>query len=278
MSERRMFSKSVTESDIFLDLPFPAQALYFHLSMNADDEGFINNVKRIQRICQAEEKDLERLLEKSFLIKFDSGIYCIKHWKINNRIRPDRKHSTNYPEEKALLVEKANGVYSLKENGAEGKEIKSVEEEQENYAKEIVAEAEKQSEKAEEKAKANYEMTSEPRKDYAEQIFEVLLQHKLPCCNGNLIAFTMRDFKLALPPLNELHLRSEEVIQAVKNYAEVIELKRQGVSWWSSEQTFNAFCEKKTILKFLPENFKVEDFYKNKSDIPRSETSDKIEL
>ena len=88
----------------------------------------------------------------------------------------------------------------------------------------------------------------------------------------------MRDFKLALPPLNELHLRSEEVIQAVKNYAEVIELKRQGVSWWSSEQTFNAFCEKKTILKFLPENFKVEDFYKNKSDIPRSETSDKIEL
>ncbi len=78
-----MFSKSITESDAFLDLPFSAQALYFHLSMSADDEGFINNSKRVIRVCGASEEDLGKLIDRAFLIRFESGIFVIKHWKIN---------------------------------------------------------------------------------------------------------------------------------------------------------------------------------------------------
>ncbi len=273
MSERRMFSKSITESDAFLELPFSAQALYFHLSMNADDDGFINNSKRILRDCCAGETDLQTLFDKSFLIHFESGIVAVKHWKINNRIRADRKKNTNYPDEKALLVEKANGAYSLKsdsdiaeskgdtETFAEHYDCKPAEEKK---AAEIIAAAESASEKAEENEKLGYESTSEPRKNYAEQIFDILFANGLPCCNGNLITFTMRDFRLATSSLTDLHLHSDDVIAALQNYAKVIDLKRKGLSWWSSEQAFNYFCEKKTILRFLPENFKLEDYYKKK--------------
>ena len=86
MAERRMFSKSITESDAFLDLPFSAQALYFHMAMNADDEGFINSSRRICGMCGAQENDLKILVAKGFMIHFDSGIYVIKHWKMKDFI------------------------------------------------------------------------------------------------------------------------------------------------------------------------------------------------
>lgn len=276
MSERRMFSKSITESDAFLELPFSAQALYFHLSMNADDDGFINNSKRILRDCCAQEEDLQTLFDKAFLILFDSGIVAVKHWKINNRIRADRKKNTNYPDEKALLVEKSNGAYSLKSESEIVEQKGDTESFSEHYgslpsdelaqkqAAEIVAAAETASDNAEVAEKNNYESVSEPHKNYAEQVFDILFANDLPCCKGNLITFVTRDFRLAISSLRELNLHSDEVIEALKNYVKVIELKRKGLSWWSSEQAFNYFCEKKTILRFLPENFKIEDFYKKK--------------
>ena len=42
MAERRMFAKTIIDSDAFLDMPLSAQSLYFHLAMRADDDGFIN--------------------------------------------------------------------------------------------------------------------------------------------------------------------------------------------------------------------------------------------
>lgn len=286
MSERRMFSKSITESDAFLDLPFSAQALYFHLSMSADDEGFINNSKRVIRVCGASEEDLGKLIERAFLIRFESGIFVIKHWKINNKIRNDRKKDTNYPEEKALLVEKSTGVYSLKdfkeiavEETAKTDSVVKENLTTESVEQEVLSNTE-QLEYAEPDEKSEqiaYEATTEPRKGYAEAVFDILFSHNLPCCKGNLVSFTMRDFKLALGDITNLHLHSEDVIQAVKNYAEVIELKRKGLSWWNSEQTFYNFCNKKTILRFLPENFKIEDFMKQKES-GNAPLEDKIQL
>ena len=49
MAERRMFSKTIINSDLFLDLPSSAQNLYFYLSLNADDEGFVNSRKWIYK-------------------------------------------------------------------------------------------------------------------------------------------------------------------------------------------------------------------------------------
>ena len=109
-----MFAKTIIDSDAFLDMPLSAQALYFHLSMRADDDGFINNPKKIQRMVGASDDDCKLLVMKRFIIAFDSGVIVIKHWRIHNYIRNDRKKETNYTEEMALLTEKENGAYSLK--------------------------------------------------------------------------------------------------------------------------------------------------------------------
>ncbi|MBR3646575.1 MAG: conserved phage C-terminal domain-containing protein [Lachnospiraceae bacterium] len=113
MAERRMFSKTIIDSDAFLDMPLSSQALYFHLSMRADDEGFVNNPKKIQRMIGASDDDMKVLLAKNFIILFESGVIVIKHWKIHNYIRGDRINETNYQDEKALLQLKENGSYTL---------------------------------------------------------------------------------------------------------------------------------------------------------------------
>ena len=116
MAERRMFSKTIIDSDAFLDMPLSAQSLYFHLSMRADDDGFVNNPKKVQRMIGASDDDLKLLIAKSFLIPFDSGIVVIKHWRIHNYIQKDRYKETVYTEEKQCLEIKENKAYTLNVN------------------------------------------------------------------------------------------------------------------------------------------------------------------
>jgi 5-methylcytosine-specific restriction endonuclease McrA len=115
MAERRMFAKTIIDSDAFLDMPLSTQALYFHLSMRADDEGFINNPKKIQRMIGATEDDMKLLVAKNFIIPFESGVVVIKHWRIHNYIRADRLVETKYKEERELLEIKENGAYTISE-------------------------------------------------------------------------------------------------------------------------------------------------------------------
>ena len=112
MAERRMFAKTIIDSDAFIDMPLSTQALYFHLSMRADDDGFINNPKKIMRMIGASDDDFKVLCVKKFIIPFDSGIVVIKHWKIHNYIQKDRYKATVYSEEKAKLGVKENGAYT----------------------------------------------------------------------------------------------------------------------------------------------------------------------
>lgn len=116
MAERRMFAKKITESDAFLDMPSSTQMLYFHLSMNADDDGFVNNPKKIQRMCGASDDDFKLLIAKSFVILFESGIIVIKHWKMHNYIQSDRYRPTDYVDEKSMLGVKKNKAYTLDES------------------------------------------------------------------------------------------------------------------------------------------------------------------
>ena len=113
MAERRMFAKAIIDSDAFLDMPLSAQALYFHLGMRADDDGFVNSPKKIMRLVSCSDDDMKLLIAKNFIIPFDSGIVVIKHWRIHNYIQKDRYHETNYLDEKAMLTTKENGSYSL---------------------------------------------------------------------------------------------------------------------------------------------------------------------
>ena len=111
MAERRMFSKSVIDSDMFLDMPLSAQALYFHLSMRADDDGFVNNPKKIQRMVGASDDDCKILVAKKFIIPFESGIVVIRHWKIHNYIQKDRYKETVYLDEKSKISTDRTGAY-----------------------------------------------------------------------------------------------------------------------------------------------------------------------
>jgi hypothetical protein len=112
MAERRMFAKTIIDSDVFLDMPLSTQALYFHLSMRADDDGFINNPKKIMRMIGASQNEFELLLAKRYLLAFDSGIVVIKHWRIHNYIQKDRYNETKYLDEKAMIKIQDNRAYT----------------------------------------------------------------------------------------------------------------------------------------------------------------------
>lgn len=113
MAERRMFAKTIIDSDAFLDMPLSSQALYFHLSMRADDDGFLNNAKKIQRTIGSADDDLKILFAKNFIIPFESGVCVIKHWMIHNMIQKDRYKPTMYGEEKEKLSIKNNKSYTM---------------------------------------------------------------------------------------------------------------------------------------------------------------------
>lgn len=107
-----MFSKQIVDSDAFLDMPATSQLLYFHLNMQADDDGFVGNPKKVVRIIGASEDDLKILIAKRFVLVFHSGVMVIKHWKLHNNIQKDRYHETQYLEEKKGLFIKENKVYT----------------------------------------------------------------------------------------------------------------------------------------------------------------------
>ncbi|MEF7475242.1 conserved phage C-terminal domain-containing protein [Pediococcus pentosaceus] len=114
MAQRRMFSKKITDTDTFLDMPLSSQALYFHLNMHADDDGFVSNAKTIKRMIGSNDDDLKLLLAKQFIFAFESGVVVIKDWKIHNYIRKDTYNTTIYGNEKEQLEQDENGAYTLR--------------------------------------------------------------------------------------------------------------------------------------------------------------------
>jgi DnaD/phage-associated family protein len=113
MANKRMFSLSVVDTDNFLEMPQSTQNLYFHLGMRADDDGFVNNCKKILKFIGASEDDLKLLIAKKYIIPFESGVIVIRHWRLNNYLQKDRYHETIYQEEKSLLTTDESNVYNL---------------------------------------------------------------------------------------------------------------------------------------------------------------------
>lgn len=112
MAQRRMFSRRITDTDHFLDMPLSAQCLYFHLNMEADDDGFIGNAKTIRRKVGASEDDLKLLIAKQFILPFEtSSVVVVRDWRIHNYIQKDRYNRTLYQEERQTLGLDKNGIY-----------------------------------------------------------------------------------------------------------------------------------------------------------------------
>ena len=114
MANKRMFSKAITNTDRFQSLKLSAQALYFHLGVNADDDGFINNVKSVLRIVGSTKEDLEELKRTNYIHEFDSGIILVMHWKAHNYIQKDRYKPTVYVDEKNKVEIIYGSAYVLK--------------------------------------------------------------------------------------------------------------------------------------------------------------------
>lgn len=114
MAQKRMFTRSIIDSDTFLDMSQSTQNLYFHLGMRADDDGFIDNPKSIMRTIGANNDDMKVLIAKNYLITFESGVMVVVHWLAHNYIRNDRYSETKHLEEKNLLALKKNKEYRLK--------------------------------------------------------------------------------------------------------------------------------------------------------------------
>ncbi|MFR8512497.1 hypothetical protein [Megasphaera sp.] len=114
MADKRMMSKSVIDTDMFLDMPASTQCLYFHMLLRADDDGFLKNAKTIMRTVGASPDDVKLLIAKQYLIPFDTGIMAIKHWRIHNYIKKDRYKPTDCEEIKLLEVNE-KGEYILAE-------------------------------------------------------------------------------------------------------------------------------------------------------------------
>ena len=113
MAERRMFTKKITDDDHFLNLSSSAQALYLHLSMNADDDGFCNQITASMFKAHASVTDLEALLKNRYIYQFDSGVIVIKHWRMANALRKDRYTPTAFKNEMAMLKVGENGAYKF---------------------------------------------------------------------------------------------------------------------------------------------------------------------
>ena len=116
MAERRMFTRKVTDDDNFTALSASAQALYLHLTMSADDDGFCNQLSTAMYRSHASVQDLEALLAKRYLLQFDNGVIVIKHWRMANALRKDRYSPTAFQEELAKLKLKENGSYTMSDD------------------------------------------------------------------------------------------------------------------------------------------------------------------
>lgn len=107
-----MFSLKIVDTDAFLEMPSSSQLLYFHLSMRADDEGFVGSPRKIIKMGGFSSDDFKILVAKRFILTFESGVVVIKHWLIHNNIRQDRISPTKYSEERKSLKIKENGAYT----------------------------------------------------------------------------------------------------------------------------------------------------------------------
>ena len=119
MANRRMLNKTVVESDPFFEMPADSQALYMHLVLNADDEGFVGNPETIRRMTGFSKDSLRLLIAKGFLISFQSGVVVVTHWEMQNKIQPSRKTKTIFTDEKGLLLVDEQGKYLIFNNSSE---------------------------------------------------------------------------------------------------------------------------------------------------------------
>ena len=113
MANKRMFSLNVVDTDKFLEMPISSRLLYYELGMRADDDGFVDNWKKILMFTGLKDDDMKILISKNFIIPFESGVIVIRHWRMNNYLQNDRTKPTIYQQEFKELDVDENNVYNM---------------------------------------------------------------------------------------------------------------------------------------------------------------------
>lgn len=118
----------ISESDIgstkFIKNSLGAQALYMHLIVKADDDGFVSNALPVARMIGASQKEVDELVGNGYLLDMGDDVHVIKHWFINNMMRKETYKPTEYQNKRSKLYIKRNFAYTL--NAEKGISIKRV--------------------------------------------------------------------------------------------------------------------------------------------------------
>ncbi len=241
MAERRMFTKTIIDSDEFLDMPLSTQALYFHLSMRADDEGFVNNYKKIMRMTGASQDEIKVLVGKRFILIFESGIIVIKHWKLHNCIRKDRLKETVCKEEKKQLVEKDN-VYSIEKDKNCNKVTPALQAVTNSYTeKEIDKEIEKEENILSDSAAKKKEQTASIN-NFFETVWELYPRKR----GKGSVSDTQKE---------KLYKLGDEIKRAVERYSMECISEKKEIQYYKNGSTFF----NSAYVDYLDENFTVEN-------------------
>lgn len=239
MAQRRMFSRKITESDQFLDMPMSSQSLYFHVNMQADDDGFVGNVKTIKRMIGASDDDLKLLISKRFLIPFDTGIVVIRDWKIHNYIQKDRYTETFYKHEKAMLETTDNKQYQVMDTKCI-QDVSSVDT-QVRLGKDRL---EKELDKDKEQKKPSNKL---PEKDLKSDFDSIWKEY--PNKKGKAKAFT--SYKKAIKD----GVDNQTIINGISAYKKEIEIKRtepeyiaHGSTWFSQQRWEDDYQTKGKVI------------------------------
>lgn len=124
MKDRRMISESDIGSTKFIKNSLGAQALYMHLIVKADDDGFVSNALPVARMIGASQKEVDELVKNGYLLDMGDDVHVIKHWFINNTMRKETYKPTEYLNKRSKLYIKRNFAYTLNaEKGVSAKGI-----------------------------------------------------------------------------------------------------------------------------------------------------------
>jgi hypothetical protein len=263
-----MFSMTIVDTDAFLEMPQTSQLLYFHLSMRADDDGFVGSPRKIMRMCGFGEDDLKVLLTKRFLLAFESGVVVIKHWLIHNTIRKDRYTPTTYQLEKNQLKIKENKAYTDNVNHLATKRQPSIEKdriEKDRIEEKVSAEAETSLEPVKETFKTKKKIFEQRGQKYTPRIKTEKQQKAIDAFKGILDYFRergqnehgMQFFQVKDESRNaavrKLAIRMYETLESAEECQKMIDWWFEGAGEWAQYEPENMMASK-TIEKFINRN------------------------